>query len=287
MLLILLLSQMAFGETLASSVGTTTGTAVSTHDFDAAGIQTLFGSGTLPKFSHLENKYRTTRQSKHCKGALANIKSKTVQKRHVTPDQVEQLRQKATAQGFNEKHVRRALASFLANQDEIPNQRYVTFIDFNKRSNAKRMVIIDLANLSLKSYHVAAGSGTDRNGDGYAERFSNGFGTNASSLGCALANGRFRDGKGRKALLFHGMEASNDNMCARGAFMHTAGYVGGVPGRSWGCPSVKSGEAEEIYGKLNGGGLVCSYFDGPQARETAGRPAKPSKKARGRYARRR
>jgi len=289
-LTLILAAQTVNAETLAGSSGPAGGATNTLTAFDAAGIQTLFGPGTLPDMSRGDQRYAQRNTSRTCRAAWNNVvsRARNVQKREVSPAAVETLQQKAKAEGFNDKHVRRAIASFLANQSRIPNQRYVTFIDFNKRSNAKRMVVMDLQSLTLKSFHVAAGSGSDRNSDGWANAFSNRHGSLQSSLGCAIANGEFRDSKGRKALLFHGFEASNDEMCARGAYMHTASYAGGVPGRSWGCPAVKPGDASEIYGKIGGGGLVCTYYDGVQSADSASRPAKKKKgKGRGRrYARR-
>lgn len=247
--------------------------------FDASGIQALFGPGKLPRMSHLDPLYENegTRPSKQCRSSWNDLKRKKVVTRSVTPAQVEDLKSKVAAKGFNPQHAAKALASFLANQDRLPNQRYVSFVDFNQHSTAERMVIMDLQTLTVETYHVAAGKGSDRNSDGYADRFTNVSGTLTSSLGCAVANGRFHDSKGRRALLLHGIEESNDKTCKRDIFMHTAKYVGSKPGRSWGCPAVKPAEAEEIYRKLNGGGLICSYYDGKQV---GGRAVKSKTKSK-------
>ena len=274
----------SIGTSVPGTVVTTTSTTI--NSFDARGIQTLFGPGAPPSMSHTDAKYKNG-TTKQCRASWKNVANRTVAKRHIEPAKVEQLRQKAVASGINEKYVRRSIASFLANQDRLPNQRYVTFIDFNQRSDAKRMVVMDLEDYSFKTYHVAAGSGSDKKGNGYATRFSNKEGTHASSLGCYVANGEFNDGKGRPALLFHGIESTNDNACQRAVFMHTAGYVGGVPGRSWGCPAVRPQDRNQIYKKLGGGGLICSYYDGKQEVASAASPGTQRKGRKGRRGSRR
>lgn len=157
-------------------------------------------------------------------------------------------------------HLERTLNVFAENQSMIPNQRYVGMIDFNKHTSRRRLFILDLKTGEFEGYMLAHGKGSDPEGNGYAKYFSNQDGTEASSLGCAIAGGQAYGENGRKILYLHGFEKTNDEMCDREVVMHPAKYVGW--GRSHGCPAIKPNEVDEVYKKLGKGGLLCAYYDG-------------------------
>lgn len=253
-------------------------------------VKRLFGQGIVPRVTHLDDKYSGRFGSKQCRKAVQQLRDANVRTRSIMASDA--LVARAVSAGVSRRHIEKALATFLANQEEIPNQKYITVIDFNKRSNEKRMFIIDVTTGQVSSYHTSAGRGSDRRGSGVATHFSNKANTNASSLGCALAAGKY-DGKHGKSLMLHGFEDSNDNSCERNIVIHRAPYVGGIPGRSEGCPAVKSSVREEVFAKLEGGGLICSYKDGEVleaerslASKKKKKKYKPAKKSyRGRYSR--
>lgn len=221
--------------------------------------QELFGTGTIPRLNHLDQKYRNSK--KQCRSTWGQLRRKPIQSRTLISTQT--ILAKARINRISETAVKRALAVFIANKESIPNQRYITVIDYNKRSNEKRLFTIDTTTAEIKSYYVAAGKGSDRAGRGIASHFSNRHGTNASSVGCFIAAGEYNGKGGRRSLILHGFESTNDNACDRATIMHPAGYVGGVPGRSWGCPALRPGDVKEVYGKVGGGGLICAHKDGP------------------------
>src|SRR5688572_19664873 len=91
---------------------------------------------------------------------------------HVDPGQV-------IPQALREK----ALVYFDANKDHIPNQRYLTVIDFGPHSKNERMFLIDMGTGKVLALHVAHGSGSDPENDGTARLFSNTPNSKMSSIG--------------------------------------------------------------------------------------------------------
>jgi hypothetical protein len=258
---------------LAEAIGRTDAPVQATRTVDDE-VFRLFGGGNVPRVSRLDAKYNGRRGSKQCRKTWQTLRQKAVSRRPAAA--TDAIIAKAVAAGVSKRHIEKTLATYLANRDDIPNQRYISVIDFNKRSNQKRLFTIDLASGDVKSYDVAAGKGSDRDGDGYATYFSNKGNSHASSLGCSLAAG-FYNGSHGNTLMLHGFEATNDNSCERSVVMHSASYVGGVPGRSWGCPAVKRSDREEIFDKIGGGGLICAYKDG-EVHEAERAPAVSKKK---------
>lgn len=242
-----------------------------------AEIRELFGEGSVPRVDHHDARYAGRGGSKQCRRTWQSLRRAPVTRHPAAAS--ESIVAKAVAAGVNKRHVEKALATYLANRNEIPNQKHITIIDFNRRSNQKRMFIIELATGNVKSYEVAAGKGSDPNGDGHATHFSNTPRTLASSLGCSLAAGTYNGGNG-KSLMMHGFEPTNDNSCERAIVMHGASYVGGVPGRSWGCPAVKNRDRDEIFDKVAGGGLICAYKDGEVKEAPVVAGSKSNKKKR-------
>lgn len=177
------------------------------------------------------------------------------------------IRANAKKAGVFSPQLERTLATFLANQNLIPNQRYITTIDFNRKSTSKRMAIIDLTNGSVSTWYVAHGVGSDRKHSGFPNVFDNIAHSHRSSLGCAIANGEgsYHHYNSRKNpnrfLMLLGFEKTNDNMCQLDRVMHGAPYVGPKGGRSWGCPAVRLQDRKKIYSMIGNGGLVCSYSD--------------------------
>lgn len=193
------------------------------------------------------------------------------------------IRANAKKAGVFSPQLERTLATFLANQHLIPNQRYITTIDFNRKSTSKRMAIIDLTDGSVSTWYVAHGAGSDRKHSGFPNVFDNKARSHRSSLGCAIANGEgaYHHYNTRKLpnrfLMLLGFEKTNDNMCQLDRVMHGAPYVGPPGGRSWGCPAVRLGDRKKIYGMIGNGGLVCSYSDNQENHQRA----KSSKKKTG------
>ena len=218
-------------------------------------------SGSIPDFVDYDSKM--VRNRDRCGLGWRTLRSSHVNVRPVVAS-YQMIRAKALRAGISLNNLNRTLATFLKNQDGIPNQRYITIVDFAKRSNQKRMFTIDLKTGDVSAHLTAAGRKSDPNGDGYATEFSNRDGSNQSSLGCYMVYGTYAGGSFGKAgtLMLHGFEKTNDNACNRALIMHPRDYVGAVPGRSNGCFAVRPEEKKEIFGKVGGGGLICAYRDG-------------------------
>lgn len=277
---ILLLSLLVESVSAFGNSGTSTNDAATTGDqtnveanvtyrndgrLDARDVNALF-AGSIPSFRHTDRFYSRGNGSRTCRSDWNRVRSLPVQKKTVSVG-FRVLKQSAANAGLSESKLRRILATFLANQSEIPNQDYISVIDFDKSSSRKRMFIINLRNGTVTSHKVAHGSGSGGRA-AVPTRFSNANGTHASSLGCSLATfntdtrgRRLKDGHGRHKLLFQGLESTNDQQCNRAIIMHPATYVSGG-GRSHGCPAVTPEDKQSIYNKISGGGLVCAYRDG-------------------------
>jgi hypothetical protein len=151
-----------------------------------------------------------------------------------------------------------ARAYLSAHRGSFSNQRYITIIDFSKSSSESRMFIVDLATGAARSLHVAHGSGSDPDNDGYATRFSNASGSNASSLGF-YRTGETYQGKHGLSLRLDGLSSTNSNVRSRAVVVHGANYVydsNTRAGRSWGCFAVSMANRGWVVSALKGGSLI-------------------------------
>ncbi|NBC21141.1 MAG: hypothetical protein GVY06_08905 [Alphaproteobacteria bacterium] len=141
---------------------------------------------------------------------------------------------------------------------EIDNGRYLSIIDYRKPSSVPRFFLLDLQAATIRTYRVAHGRGSDRDHDGYAERFSNIPNSKMSSLG-AYITGETYQGRHGLSLRLKGLDASNDKAEARAIVIHGADYVSpdrALPGRSWGCPALAQDVARELIPDIAGGSFL-------------------------------
>lgn len=139
----------------------------------------------------------------------------------------------------------------------------VGIADFFEHSREMRFHIVDLAGGRIdRSYLVSHGRGSDPANSGYAKRFSNRPGSNASSKGSFLTGEAYYGKHGRSRRL-HGLEDQNDLAFARAIVIHGADYVDrqmargeGRIGRSLGCFAVERGEIGEVLDLLGPGRLL-------------------------------
>jgi hypothetical protein len=245
--------------------------------------QSLWGQGSIPRVSHLNQMYGQVRgrSDEVCANNFRVIQArqKSLYATQV-PRPLSVLEGAAAKFGISKKLVDKTLAVFLQNQTAIPNQRFVSIFDLSKPATAKRFVVIDTWTGTAKAYRSSHGKGSDPKHTGYATRFGNdpSGSTYKSSLGCALAGQEYharhtrQEPKGRVALTLLGFSPTNDKVCSRGIYMHAAPYVNyekGVvnstrdfanhPGRSWGCPAFTYADRDEVFKQIDGGGLVCSW----------------------------
>jgi len=136
--------------------------------------------------------------------------------------------------------LKKLVLAFHYNSKITRNKNYITAIDFAKKSNEKRMYIIEIQSGKVSAYHVAHGKGSDSNHDGFAEKFSNTEGSNASSLGYYYINETYNGSNGLSIRL-DGLSSTNSNARGRAVVIHGSDYVQNrnvIQGRSYGCPAV-------------------------------------------------
>jgi hypothetical protein len=144
------------------------------------------------------------------------------------------------------------------NKPTIPNRDYLSVVDFSKHSSEKRFFIIDMKSGRVAKHLVAHGSASDRDNDGFAERFSNELNSNASSLGYYLTADTYV-GKYGRSLRMDGLSTTNSNVRARSIVVHAAPYVDEnrrEQGRSWGCFAFAERVAPKVIDQLRGGSVI-------------------------------
>jgi hypothetical protein len=201
-----------------------------------------------------------------------------------------QLEASANKVGLDRRALYHAVGTYLQNQTKIPNQRYLSIVDYDKNSKVPRWHFFDLETGAVKSIVVSNGRNSDLDHDGMANYFSNDDGSNSSSLGCSVSGGTY-DGHHHGSIRLHGLESTNSNNCQRSIVIHqTDGqYVAGS-GRSNGCLAVQSTKSSKkepgIAEMLAQGGMVCNWkapekvskskYDGAEPKKRSSTSSSPS-----------
>ena len=135
-------------------------------------------------------------------------------------------------------------------------------VDFSKPSNEERFYVVNLQSGEVEAHRVAHGRGSDPDHSGFVERFSNDFGSYASSSGAYLS-GDYYDGKYGLSMKVRGLDWSNYNAEPRAIVIHNAWYaednmipVHGKLGRSEGCFAMSRKSQFEVMRKLAGGRMI-------------------------------
>lgn len=227
----------------------------------------------LPTLNHVETYFRGKGQgSEQCQADWQRFRKLpvTVQAPKLSYAELEAKAKKA---GLSAAKFKRAYDVFRANQNQLPNQKYISVIDFDRDPIEKRLFIINLNTGEVERSQVANGMGSGALG-AVPDRFSNTPSTRASSLGCAVmtfdtneSGKALTDGDGRPKLMLHGFESTNDKSCDRLIFMHSESYAS-PEGRSHGCPAVPHGQHKSVFDKLKHGGLMCSLREKPYKEAT-------------------
>lgn len=151
-----------------------------------------------------------------------------------------------------------ALTYFDVNKQNFKNQKYLTVVDFSAHSSKARFFIIDMATGKVQALHTSHGSGSDKNNDGYAERFSNVNGSEASSVGFYKVSETY-SGKHGYSVRLDGLSSTNSQVRARAIVIHPADYVsesGSKAGRSWGCLALDPKYSAKVIDMLKSGSLL-------------------------------
>ena len=135
-------------------------------------------------------------------------------------------------------------------------------VDFSQPSSDPRVHVVNLYTGEVESYRVAHGRGSDPDHSGYVERFSNNFGSYASSNG-AYTTADYYDGKYGLSMKVRGLDWSNYNAEPRAIVIHNAWYaeddmipIHGKLGRSEGCFAMSRENQYKVMRKLAGGRMI-------------------------------
>jgi len=151
--------------------------------------------------------------------------------------------------------LRRAMGALDRHGARVQRDR-LAVVDFTTGSAQPRFHFVDLLSGRTTSLLVAHGSGSDPAHTGYLRRFSNDFGSNASSEG-AFATADYYVGKHGRSQRLIGLEPTNCNALPRAIVIHGAWYAEktmiaqhGMLGRSQGCFAVGEGELEQVFARM-------------------------------------
>lgn len=155
-----------------------------------------------------------------------------------------------------------ARAKAALDRHQIYARDSIGIVDFSRPSSDPRFYLVDLANGNVASHLVCHGRGSDPAHSGYLERFSNNFGSYATSNG-TYTTGDYYQGKYGLSLRVNGLDASNSNADARAIVIHNAWYaepemiqLHGQLGRSEGCFAMPKTSQYEVMRKLAGGRMI-------------------------------
>jgi hypothetical protein len=138
----------------------------------------------------------------------------------------------------------------------------IGIVDFSKPSDEERFFLVDLMSGNVEAHRVAHGRGSDPDHSGFVERFSNDFGSYASSNG-TYTTGDYYDGKYGLSMKVRGLDWSNYNAEPRAIVIHNAWYaeddmipIHGKLGRSEGCFAMSRKSQWDVMRKLAGGRMI-------------------------------
>ena len=135
-------------------------------------------------------------------------------------------------------------------------------VDFSKPSDEERFFLVDLMSGNVEAHRVAHGRGSDPDHSGFVEKFSNDFGSYASSNG-TYTTGDYYQGKYGLSMKVRGLDWSNNNAESRAIVIHNAWYaeddmipIHGKLGRSEGCFAMSRENQYKVMRKLAGGRMI-------------------------------
>lgn len=158
--------------------------------------------------------------------------------------------------------LRQAMAALGRHGSRVANRDRIAIADFAASSSQPRFHFIDLASGRSTSLLVAHGSGSDPSHTGFLKRFSNDFGSNASSEGAFLTDAYYVGKHGRSQRLI-GLDQTNSNALPRALVVHSAWYANkdmirshGMLGRSQGCFAVGETDLDQVFARLGPGRMI-------------------------------
>lgn len=168
--------------------------------------------------------------------------------------------------GLSKKVFDLALTGYnkLVQKKLVRNKNVITVIDFSKRSNQKRMYVIDIKRKKLLFQSLVAHG--RNSGLEYATNFSNEVDSHKSSLGFYVTMNTY-SGEHGYALKLKGCEKGiNHKAFERAIVMHGSEYVteqflksNGYLGRSFGCPALPGKLTKKIIDVIKNGSCLFLY----------------------------
>jgi L,D-transpeptidase catalytic domain len=155
-----------------------------------------------------------------------------------------------------------ARAKAALEQHRVGPRDSIGIVDFSRPSSEARFHVVDLASGGVQSHLVCHGRGSDPGHSGYLERFSNDFGSYATSSGTYVTDDYYQ-GKYGLSLRVRGLDWSNNNAEPRAIVIHNAWYAEpemiaqhGMLGRSEGCFAMPKASQYEVMRRLAGGRMI-------------------------------
>jgi hypothetical protein len=155
--------------------------------------------------------------------------------------------------------IARARASFDRHRSSLRHVDTVGIVDFSKASSEPRFFLLDTNSGRVSRHFVSHGRGSDPAHTGFLQRFSNQFGSEASSNG-AYVTGDYYPGKYGRSMRVRGLDPSNSNAEDRAIVVHSAWYAepdvlaqNGRLGRSEGCFALSHSSLREVLARLGPG----------------------------------
>jgi hypothetical protein len=161
--------------------------------------------------------------------------------------------------------------TILKEQGLLANPRYLTIIDYTKRSDQKRFFVLDLVKgRTVISSITAHGIGSDPDSITFPVKFSNTEGSKASSLGFYITGDTYYNHRPPDSVglcLFGLDKGYNDSAATREIVIHAGAleYSGTVyvrnmgAKRSYGCPALPVGTNSEVIDLIKGGSCLFIY----------------------------
>lgn len=155
-----------------------------------------------------------------------------------------------------------ARAKAALDQHRIYARDSIGIADFSRPSSEARFHLVDLQNGTVQSHLVCHGRGSDPDHSGMLERFSNDFGSYATSNGTYVTD-EYYQGKYGLSLRVRGLDWTNNNAEPRAIVIHNAWYAEpemiqqhGMLGRSEGCFAMPKTSQYEVMRRLAGGRMI-------------------------------
>ena len=144
----------------------------------------------------------------------------------------------------------------------VRHRDVIGIADFSASSADPRFHLVNLLDGSVDSHRVAHGRGSDPDHSGYLERFSNAYGSFATSSGTYITGDHY-DGKYGDSMKVIGLDASNNNAENRAIVIHNAWYAEpevvqsyGKLGRSEGCFAFSKASQYVVMNRLGDGRMI-------------------------------